>query len=330
MKTDFGILNKILKLLTTNIARGYDFLIDDAMYLLSFFVVIDMVVLGILWALDKKEMVVTGIMKVTTIGMYIYLITESRTFSRSILDSFGMLGIKAGGDGISPSILLDPSKIATLGLKTTYPIIDSLAFSWTNPGIYLFTLIALFIGMIAFFIIAINIMLCVIEFYFFSVLSVILIPFGMFKPLAFLCERAISSCLAIGIKYMGIAMTFSITWHFLNKNFILPKHPDLPTSIAFAVGSLTLAYISLHIPKMITSFIGGANASFGIGEFASSMKGGQQNAGKAASTATAAAKPALAALSAAGKAIGKSLGYNKNQNSSGASSIQSFKERASK
>ncbi len=159
MTIDFGILNKILKLLTINIARGYDYLIEDAMYLLGCFVLIDMVMLGILWALNKKEMVVTGIMKVTMIGMYTFLIKNSRTFAHSILESFGMLGLKAGGEGLSQSLLLEPSKIAALGLKVTYPIIESLTFSWRTPGVYIFTVIALFFGMIAFFIIVENFMI---------------------------------------------------------------------------------------------------------------------------------------------------------------------------
>ena len=68
----------------------------------------------------------TLITKILKYGFFIWLVMDYRTFTNAVIDSFEMIGLKAGGGGLSRALLTDPSSIADYGIMATAPIFDHL------------------------------------------------------------------------------------------------------------------------------------------------------------------------------------------------------------
>ncbi|MGD0819213.1 MAG: P-type conjugative transfer protein TrbL [Desulfomonilia bacterium] len=260
-----GILTTVLNQLAGRLSLGYARILPDALVLMRYLVAIEIVIMGVFWALGKSDITVTAIKKITAIGFFLWVVTEMKTLSHVLIMSFAQAGLVAGGNTITLSNLFDPSSIIDMGFRTTKPIFDDIG-GFVN--IYQHTVncalqfLAGLIGLFSYFFIAWNLFVVIIEFYLFTVCSVILIPFAVFKPTAWLAERAIGGTFTIGVKLMVLAFIVSITYDImggLDLTTASTSHYQLYCAVSLMC---VIAYLCWSAPNFAAGIIsGGPNLS---------------------------------------------------------------------
>ena len=257
---DSGILTTVLNQLAGRLSLGYARVIPDALVLMRYLVAIEIVILGVYWALGKSDITVTAIKKITAIGLLLWIITGIQSLSYTLIRSFAQVGLVAGGNVINLSNLFDPSAIIDMGFRTTKPIFDSIG-GISNLFQHFVNTVLQFLaglmGLFAYFLIAWNLFIVIIEFYLFTVCAVILIPFAVFKPTAWLAERAIGGTFTIGVKLMVLALIVSLSYDIINSLDLTPI-TDNNYEVYCAVSLVcVLAYLCWSAPSFAANIISG-------------------------------------------------------------------------
>ena len=262
---DTGILTTVLNQLANRLSLGYARILPDALVLMRYLVAIELVVLGVFWALGKSDITVTAIKKITAIGLFLWIITGMKSLSHALISSFAQAGLVAGGSVLTVANLFDPSAIIDMGFKTTKPIFDNIG-GFTNIALHPVNSALQFItglmGLFAYFLIAWNLFVVIIEFYLFTVCAVILIPFAVFKPTAWLAEKAIGGTFTIGVKLMVLALIVSIAYDIIGSLDLTPVADDNYALYCGISIACVIAYLCWSAPNFAAGIIsGGPNLS---------------------------------------------------------------------
>lgn len=262
---DTGILTTVLNQLAGRLSLGYARMLPDALVLLRYLVAIEIVMLGVFWALGKSDITVTAIKKITAIGLFLWIVTGMKTLSHSLIMSFAQAGLVAGGNLITTANLFDPSAIIDMGFKVTKPIFDNIG-GFSNIALHpvnsALQFITGLIGLFAYFLIGWNLFVVIIEFYLFTVCAVILIPFAVFKPTSWLAEKAIGGTFIIGVKLMVLALIVSVAYDIIGSLDLSPVADDNYAIFCGMSIACVISYLSWSAPNFAASMLaGGPNLS---------------------------------------------------------------------
>jgi len=300
---------------------------------------IDLVLLGLWWALGGGEQLVAVFKKLLYIGLWIWLCRSFPTISKAFVDSLVQAGFMAGGGGGGgPSLILDPSRIAGYGLDVTAPLVKKVQDLGITElsDLLLFSLAYLAI-LGCYLLMAINVFLAVLEYYLVAALVGIFMPFGLLNSTKFLAEKAIGAIVASGVKLMVLSFIIAVidpvihTLHFSGDDIPLNelwamflticallllswKAPHLASGLL--AGSPTLGGQDATSPALLAA--GGAVAGIAAARRAAGTPsgGGQTSEGKAPSRGTSLAsasstlgsRPAAAGAAASSAASGSGSG----------------------
>jgi len=314
MTPDVGILTTLLNSFSDAFTGGVGFISGDAKWLLGVLMLIDLL-LAVLLNLSDGDHMKTLISKILRYGLFIWIVVDYKNLTNIVLDSFEMIGLKAGGGAVSTALLSDPSEIAAYGIWVTEPIfefIDNLGAIDTLKNLHKI-MIAGFTGliiMLCFFIIGIQIFITYLEFYIVAALALILIPFGVNKHTAFLGEKAIGAVLSFGIKLMVLAFIASIAIPLV-KTWSLPVDPSNKQIFCLLLGSLAITFLAWHAPGVAAgllsgspSLTGGSAAGFALAGGAAAVGLGLAGSVAARGAMEAGAKATRAAANAGGQMTG--------------------------
>ena len=228
---------------------------------------IDIVLLGLWWALDGGERL-SGIFKrILYFGFWIWMVRSFPTLAKTFVDSLVKAGQVAGGGATDSALLLDPSRIAGYGLDATEPLAKKIAdlhiTDFAEGIVYGFSYLAI---MGCFLLMAIHVFLAVLEYYLITAVVGIFMPFGLLKSTKFLAEKAMGAIVAVGIKLMVLSLILSAIEPVL-KNSMKFSRPDIPLNELFAM-LLTVCALMLLVwkaPSVASSLISG-HPTLGAGE----------------------------------------------------------------
>ena len=257
---EHGILTNLLNHIVSVLTLGYARLLPDAFYLTRCFIIIEIVLLGLWWAFNKQDIAISAIKKITTIFFYIWVIENFKMLTNTLICSFSRIGFIAGGETLTHSIIFDPSYISDLGFRAIRPIFDnttSFISQLTSPLDNILMGLCALIVLLSYFMIAIQMFLVVVEFYMFTVISIVLIPFAIFKPTAFIGEKAIGATFSIGVKVMVLCLVISLSLSFL-QNLSLPSDPTVEDIFILILGSLSVTFLSWHAPSLAAGYLSGS------------------------------------------------------------------------
>jgi type IV secretion system protein TrbL len=275
MTPDSGVLTSLMDAFAGVFKSGVSNITVDARWLLGTLMIIDLV-LAILMNLDDADHLKTLIKKILKYGFFIWLVVDWANLANIVLNSFSTIGLKAGGGGLSPAFMTDPSMTAGKGIYVAGPILDFISTltgamdTMLNlPKIVIMGVTAVGI-ILCFFIIGIQIFLTYLEFYIVATLALILIPFGVFKHTAFLSEKAIGAVLGFGIKLMVLSFIASAVIPVVNS-WVVPAVPTYDQCFCTLLGSLAIAFLAWSVPGMVSgllmghpSLTGGGAAGFAL------------------------------------------------------------------
>ncbi|GLK46018.1 hypothetical protein GCM10017612_39380 [Novosphingobium resinovorum] len=172
-----------------------------------------------------------------------------------IYRSFAGRGITAGGGGVSADDLLHPGRVAGTGFEAAYPLIvkvtDMLGFPefFGNFVAIVVLLICWVLVVLAFFILAIQLFVTIIEFKLTALAGFVLVPFALWNKTSFLAERVLRNVISSGIKVMVLAVIVGIGTTFFDQiTSLVGDDPEIAEALTLLMGALTLFGLGIFGP----------------------------------------------------------------------------------
>src|SRR5437588_6210866 len=171
MNMNTGVIDHFTEVFTRYIDSGLGLLGGEVGFLASTLIAIDVTLAGIFWAWSPEEDVIAHLVKKTLyVGFFAFLISNFNTLAKVIFNSFAGLGLKATGSGLGADQLLQPGRLAQVGIDAGKPILQASGqlmgyVAFFENFIQIFVLmIAWVVVVIAFFVLAIQLFVTLIEF----------------------------------------------------------------------------------------------------------------------------------------------------------------------
>jgi len=262
-----GIIDNFTNVFTTYIDSGFGLLNGEVAYLASTLIVIDITLAGLFWAWAADEDVLAHLVKKTLyIGFFAFLIGNFNGLAQIIYNSFAGIGLKAAGSNLSAAQLAQPGRVAQVGLTASQPLLDAagqlvgpVAF-FSNFVVIVVLVLAWLIVVAAFFIMAVQLFVTLIEFKLTTLAGFILVPFGLFNKTAFLAEKVLGNVVASGVKVLVLAVVVGIgttLFSQFNQGFG-GNSPTFEGSLSLALAALSLLGLSIYAPGIATGLVSGA------------------------------------------------------------------------
>ncbi|GBR02659.1 P-type conjugative transfer protein TrbL [Asaia siamensis] len=297
MQQGTGVIDNFLAIFTQYIDSGFGLVQGDVHWLAATLITIDITLAGLFWALAPDEDVLARLIRKTLfIGMFAFIIGDFNGLAKIIYESFAGLGIEAGGGHLTQAQLLQPGRLAQVGIDAGKPILTSISslvgfVAIFNNAIQIAVLlIAWLIVVISFFVMAIQLFVALIEFKLTTLAGFVLVPFGLFGRTAFLAEKVLGNVVSSGIKVLMLAVIVGIgstVFGQFTSGFNNP--PTINDALTLILASLTLLGLTVFGPALANGLIAG---------------GPQLGAGSAVATAAGVVGAGVAAASGVGLAAG--------------------------
>ncbi len=273
-----GVIDRFLGVFTQYIDSGFGLLQGEVKWLAGVLIAIDLVLAALFWALAPDEDVIARLVKKTLfIGVFAYIISNWSNLARILFESFAGLGLKASGTGMSEADFLRPGRVAQVGLDAGKPILDSISglmgyVSFFENFIQIAVLLfAWMVVLLAFFIMAIQLFVSLIEFKLTTLAGFVLIPFGLFNKTAFAAERVLGSVMSSGIKVLVLAVVVGIgSTLFSQFTSGITGQPTIEDAMGLVLAALSLLGLSIFGPGIASGIVSGgpqlgAGAAVGSG-----------------------------------------------------------------
>ncbi|ALC10708.1 P-type conjugative transfer protein TrbL [Sphingopyxis sp. 113P3] len=306
-----GVIDNFLGVFTRYIDSGFGLLSGEVAFIATTLIVIDVTLAALFWSWGADDDIIARLVKKTLfVGAFAYLIGSWNNLAKIVFDSFAGLGLKASGTGFSAADLMRPGKVAQTGLDAARPLLESISdlMGWVaffeNFIQIACLLFAWALVILAFFILAIQLFVTLIEFKLSTLAGFVLIPFGLFGKTAFMAERVLGNVISSGIKVLVLAVIIGIG-STLFSQFTAGfggVTPSIDDAMAVVLAALSLLGLGIFGPGIASGLVSGgpqlgAGAAVGTGLAA----GGMVLAG--AGAAGLAAKGGAAALSTGAAAV---------------------------
>ncbi|MEO2037349.1 MAG: P-type conjugative transfer protein TrbL, partial [Martelella sp.] len=276
-----GVIDRFLEVFTSYIDSGFGLLGGEVAFIASALVVIDVTLAALFWAWGTDDDIIVRLVKKTLfVGIFAYIIGNWNMLARVVFESFAGLGLMASGTGFSTAELLQPGRVAQVGLDAGQPILDSISdlLGWVsffeNFIQIAVLLIAWLFVILAFFILSIQLFITLIEFKLVTLCGFVLIPFGLFGKTAFMAERVLGHVISSGVKVLVLAVIVGIgSTLFAEFTSAISGEPTIEDAMVIVLAALALLGLGIFGPGIATGIVAG---------------GPQLGAGAAAGTALAA------------------------------------------
>jgi len=337
---DLSVIDQFLNVFSRYIDSGFGLLGGEVAFLTGALVAIDMTLAGLFWAVGGEDVIAKLIKKTLYVGAFAYIIGNFNTLASIIFRSFAGLGLIAAGSGMSQAQLLQPGRLAAVGVTAGQPILQQIGqlSGFTNVFLNLDSIVVLFIAylvvIVSFFVLAVQLFVTLLEFKLTTLAGFVLVPFALWNKTAFLAERVLGNVMSSGIKVLVLAVIVGIgSTVFGQFQAPIGAAPSLNSALAIMLGALALLGLGIFGPGIASGLVSGA-PQLGIGAAAGTALGvaGLAAAGGAAVAtggAAVAAGSRLAARGAVGAvrsastiAQGATSAYRAGVASSGASGAQ--------
>ncbi|WP_189044557.1 P-type conjugative transfer protein TrbL, partial [Aliidongia dinghuensis] len=273
-----GVIDNFLGTFTQYIDSGFGLVQGDVRWLAGVLIGIDITLAGLFWALAPDEDVLARLIRKTLyIGVFAFIIGNFNNLAQTIYNSFAGLGIEAGGGTISTAQLLQPGKLAQVGIDAGKPILTSISGMLGFTSVFenlvqiIILLVAWMIVILSFFIMAIQLFVSLIEFKLTTLAGFVLVPFGLFGRTAFLAEKVLGNVVSSGVKILVLAVIVGIGQQIFGQftnGFNNP--PTISDALTLILASLALLALTIFGPGIANGLISGgpqlgAGAAIGTG-----------------------------------------------------------------
>ena len=331
---DLNVIDRFMAAFIQYIDSGFGLLRGDVAFLTTTLVGIDITLAGLFWAMGGENDVIGRFLKkILYVGAFALIIGSFATLADVIFKSFAGLGITAGGGKLSPDDLLRPGFIASTGFDAAKPLLEQVSQLLGPVGFFenfltiAVLLIAWLFVIIAFFVLAIQLFITVIEFKLTTLAGFVLVPFALWNRTSFLAERVLGNVISSGIKVMVLAVIVGIGSGFFDEFRAAAngQQPDLMGAMSLVLASLALFGLGIFGPGIASGLVAGApqlGAGAAVGTAAAAVGTLAVGGAAAAGGARALGGAALGAVRAGtSMSAAASTAYRLGQETSGESSM---------
>ena len=331
---DLNVIDRFMQTFIRYIDSGFGLLGGDVGFLTAALIGIDITLAGLFWAMGGEQDVIGRLIKkILYVGAFAFILNRFSTLADIIFRSFAAAGLTAGGGTMSADDLLRPGRLAATGYAAAWPLLDQVAklMGFTTFFDNFLTIAVLLFAwvlvILAFFILAVQMFVTIIEFKLTTLAGFILVPFALWNRTSFLAERVLGNVVSSGIKVMMLAVIVGIGSSFFTEftTALQGQEPDIGQALSLVLASLTLFGLGIFGPGIASGLVSGApqlgaGAALGtvVGAGAITALGG----GTAIGAARAVGGGAIGAVRA-GTAMGSaaSASYQLGQSAAGSSSV---------
>jgi len=264
-----GVVDRFLDVFTRYIDSGFGLLGGEVAFIATTLIVIDVTLAALFWTWGEGDDIVARLVKKTLfVGIFAYIIGNWNSLARIVFESFAGLGLKASGTGFTAAELLQPGRVAQVGLEAGAPILESISdlMGWVaffeNFIQIAVLLLAWVLVILAFFILSIQLFITLIEFKLATLAGFVLIPFGLFGKTAFMAERVLGLVISSGIKVLVLAVIVGIGSTLFDefRNGFVGGQPTIEDAMAVALASLCLLGLGIFGPGIANGIVSGGPA----------------------------------------------------------------------
>jgi type IV secretion system protein TrbL len=264
---DLNVIDRFMQAFITYIDAGFGLLGGDVRFLTATLIGIDITLAGLFWALGGDDNVMGRfIKKILYVGAFAFILNSFSTLSDIIFRSFAQAGLTAGGGTLTAGDLLKPGRLADTGFSAAWPLLQQasqLTGFTTFFDNFLTIAVLLFawaIVIVAFFILAVQMFVTIIEFKLTSLAGFILVPFSLWNRTSFLAERVLGSVVSSGIKVMVLAVIVGIGSNFFAEftAALQGQEPDIGQAMSLMLASLTIFGLGIFGPGIASGLVAGA------------------------------------------------------------------------
>ncbi|MEM8771415.1 MAG: P-type conjugative transfer protein TrbL [Pseudomonadota bacterium] len=264
---DINVIDDFTSTFIAYIDSGFGLLAGDVGFLTAILIGIDIVLAGLFWALAGEQNVLGQfVKKVLYVGAFAFIINNFALLANIIFSSFAGLGLVATGTTLTAADLLKPGFVAATGYNAAYPLLEEANSLIGFPSFFsnfvtiAIILLAWVIVLFAFFILAIQLFVTIIEFKLTTLAGFVLVPFALWNKTSFLAERVLGNVIASGVKLMVLAIIVGIgstIFGSITATFT-PGAVTLEQAASTILGSLSLLTLGIFGPGIATGLVAGA------------------------------------------------------------------------
>ena len=112
-----GVIDRFTDVFSRYIDSGFGLLGGEVAFLASTLIAIDVTLAGLFWAFGNEDDVLVRLIKKTLyVGFFAFLIGNFNALAKVVFNSFAGLGLKAAGSTLTSDQLLQPGRIAQVGV----------------------------------------------------------------------------------------------------------------------------------------------------------------------------------------------------------------------
>lgn len=265
-----GNLNVIDQFTATFVAyidSGFGLLSGDVGFLTAILIGIDITLAGLFWSMHGVDNVIGQfVKKVLYVGAFAFIINNFRLLSDIIFASFAGLGLVAAGTTLTAADLMKPGFVADTGYTAAYPLLEEANGLLGFPSFFdnfvtiAIIILAWTIVLFAFFILAIQLFVTIIEFKLTTLAGFVLVPFALWNKTSFLAERVLGNVVASGIKLMVLAIIVGIGATIFSSitSAFTPGAVTLEEAAATILAALSLLALGIFGPGIAAGLVSGA------------------------------------------------------------------------
>lgn len=313
---DLNVIDRFVVTFSTYIDSGFGLLQGDVAFLTSALIAIDITLAGLFWAMGPDTDIIGKFLKkVLYVGAFALILGNFVFLADVVFKSFAGLGLNATGATLTADDLMRPGFIAATGYEAAFPLLDEIeklsgpvAF-FKNIVIISVLFLAWIVTLLAFFFLAIQLFVTIIEFKLTTLAGFVLIPFALWNKTSFLAEKVLGNVIASGIKLMVLAIIVGIGSTIFGEitSSFTPDDVTIEQAASTILASLAMLALGLFGPGIATGLVSGApqlGAGAAIGTAAGVAAGSVAGGSMVASSVKRAASGGSNAMSAAASMAG--------------------------
>jgi len=258
--------NELMVVFSNTVSAGFDALQGSVNGVFGLLIALVVALTGIQWAMSpNREVLASGFGKVLLIGAFAWLINDWQQLSETIYAGFIELGLTAGGGSLTRADFLNPGAILAQGWRivkalgeTPAPVNNPLDVVGNMADALILGLAMIGI-MLAFAVLALQIVVTLLEFKIVTLGGFVLLPFGIWNKSAFLAERPLGYVVSSGLKVLALAIVVSGARTIFDQ--LQPSsNPDIYEALSILVAAILLAMLALFIPNLASALVTGGPA----------------------------------------------------------------------
>lgn len=263
MTTGMETPNELMVVFSNTVTAGFAALEGAVNGVFGLMIALVVALTGIQWAMSpNREILAAAFGKVLLIGFFAYLINDWQQLSETLYAGFLELGLTAGGGSLSRAEFLNPGAVLTQGweivraLNETPAPVDNPMDVVGNMTDALILGLAMLGILLAFAVLALQIIVCLLEFKIVTLGGFVLLPFGIWSKSAFLAERPLGYVVSSGLKVLALAIVVSGARMVFDQ--LQPSdNPDIYEALTILVAALLLAMLAMFVPSLASALVTG-------------------------------------------------------------------------